>query len=160
MPGAFAIACIFAPVLEELIFRWHLRDLYGTVYFIFLSLAGLMISQVNSVLIQLGIIITALVAAVLVIEFLKKKGKWYAIRVWKKNYPFIFYYTAIIFGLIHLSNYKELTIADPSFVFYIASQAFGGLSLSYLRIKYGLGYSILFHACFNFVCVLLAILFP
>ncbi|WP_420712341.1 type II CAAX prenyl endopeptidase Rce1 family protein [Pedobacter sp. SL55] len=94
------------------------------------------------------------------ISFLRKKGKFYSIRAWKKNYPFLFYYTAIVFGLIHLSNYKDLTVSDPSFVLYIASQTFGGLSLGYLRIKYGLTYSILFHAFFNLIVFSLAILFP
>lgn len=158
--GAFFMACVFAPILEELVFRWHLKDLNGAVYFIFLSFAGLLISQIRGTLIQLGLLVAALAGAVLVIEFLKKKGKFYAIRLWKKKYPFLFYYTAIIFGLVHLGNYKTITVTDPSFVLYIASQTFGGLGLGYLRIKYGLKYSILFHACFNLLCVLLALLFP
>jgi len=157
--GTLAIACLFAPLLEELFFRWHLRDLHGSIYFVFLSMAGLIVSQIDRPLIQFGLVIGALLLAVLVIEFLKKRRKIYAIKLWKKSYPFLFYYTAIVFGLIHLSNYEDLTIADPSFLIYIASQTFGGLSLGYLRIKYGLFYSILFHACFNLVAFSLAIAF-
>lgn len=157
--GTLAIACVFAPFLEELFFRWHLRDLHGSIYFAFLSISGLIISQITEPLLQFAIAVAALISAALAISFLRKKRKFYAVRIWKRNYPFLFYYTAIIFGLIHLSNYKDLTVSDPSFVLYIASQTFGGLGLGYLRIKHGLLYSILFHACFNLVAVAMAILF-
>ncbi|RZL65047.1 MAG: CPBP family intramembrane metalloprotease [Pedobacter sp.] len=157
--GTLAFACIFAPIFEEILFRWHLRDLHGSIYFFFLSISGLVTSQLNSTLIQFYVVITTLLLAILTIKALEKKGKFYAIRMWRKSYPYLFYYTAIIFGLLHLSNYKDLTIADPSFVIYIASQTFGALTLGYLRIKYGLGYSILFHALFNLVAFSLAIFF-
>ncbi len=157
--GTFFIACILAPILEELIFRWHLIDLNSAVYFVCLSIGILIISQINGTIMQFGAIVAALVSAVLIIEFLNKKGKFYTAKFWIKIYPFLFYYTAIIFGLVHLSNYKELTVTDPSFVFYIASQTFGGLGLGYLRIKYGLIYSMFFHAFFNLVAVSMAIIF-
>ncbi|MNK00062.1 CAAX amino terminal protease self- immunity [compost metagenome] len=158
--GTLFIACIIAPVLEETIFRYHLRDLNGAIYFIFISIGILIISQIDGIGSQFATIVLALVIAVSVIEFLKKKGRFYSAKFWKKTYPFLFYYTSFIFGLVHLSNYNGLTVSDPSFVFYIASQTVGGLGLGYLRIKYGLVYSMLFHAFFNLVWVLFAILFP
>lgn len=157
--GTLFLACIVAPLLEETVFRYHLKDLNGAIYFIFLSLGVLGVSQVTGIRIQFTIIGTALVFAVLVIEFLKRKRRFLVAKFWIRIYPFLFYYTAIIFGLVHLSNYKDLTISDPSFVFYIASQAFGGLGLGYLRIKFGLIYSMLFHALFNLLMVSLVILF-
>ncbi|SOD19821.1 type II CAAX prenyl endopeptidase Rce1 family protein [Pedobacter xixiisoli] len=158
--GTLIIACFFAPILEEIFFRWHLRDLHGSIYFTFLSVSGLIVSQINGSLLQFSIVLAALISAAFTISFLKKKGKFYSVRIWRKSYPFLFYYTAIIFGLIHLSNFKDLTITDPTFLIYIASQTFGGLSLGYIRIKHGLVYSILFHACFNLAAVSLSILFP
>ena len=158
--GALLIACILAPLIEELIFRWHLRAFYGAIYFSFLSVAGLIVSQVNSAFIQLGILITFIIIAYSIVQFLRRKGRLYSVKIWQKTYPYLFYYTTIIFGLIHLSNFKELTITDPSFILYIASQSFGGLGLGYLRIKYGLVYSMLFHAFFNLAAISLAILFP
>lgn len=157
--GTLVIACIFAPIFEELFFRWHLRDLHGSIYFAFLSASGLIASQITGSLLQFSIVIAALIIAAFTISFLSKKGKLYSLRIWRKSYPYLFYYTAIIFGLIHLSNFKDLTITDPTFLIYIASQTFGGLSLGYIRIKYGLGYSMLFHACFNLVAFSLAIAF-
>lgn len=157
--GSLALACVFAPFIEELLFRWHLKDLNGSIYFFTLSMGLLITSQISNHWVQFGVIIGAIALAATVISFLRKKPKIYSLKKWKKCYPFLFYYTAVIFGLIHLSNYKELSIADPSFVFYIGSQAFGGLSLGYLRIKYGLIYGMLFHAFFNLVVFSLAILF-
>ncbi|WP_317172487.1 type II CAAX prenyl endopeptidase Rce1 family protein [Pedobacter foliorum] len=79
-------------------------------------------------------------------------------KAFRTYYVFLFYYTAILFGYIHIANTKELTMADPSFVLYIGSQIFGGLSMGYLRVKYGLKYGILLHAAFNFIAVPLALL--
>ena len=158
--GTILFACLLAPFFEELIFRYHLRKLKATIYFFFISIAVMMSFLASSEIVQFAIVAAALIIAALTIDLLKKKGKIYTLKVWKKCYPFQFYYTAVVFGLIHLGNHKGLTVCDPSFVFYIASQTVGGLGLGYLRIKYGLVYSMLFHAFFNLVWVLFAILFP
>ena len=157
--GTLLIACIIAPLLEESLFRYHLKEMNSAIYFVFLSVGALIVSQIDEIRQQLVIIGIALVFAVLVIELLKKRSRFYVTKFWMKIYPYLFYYTAIIFGLVHLSNYEDLTLGDPGFVFYIASQTFGGLGLGYLRIKYGLVYSILFHALFNLLMVTLVILF-
>lgn len=67
-----------------------------------------------------------------------------------KNYFKIGFYTiAILFGYIHISNY-ELT---PSVLLFspllIAPQAFVGLYLGFIRVKFGLLWSIALHACYN-----------
>jgi hypothetical protein len=79
-----------------------------------------------------------------------------AVKLFRGYYVFLFYYTAVIFGYVHISNIKGLTIADLSFVLYISSQLFGGLTMGYIRLKYGLGYSMLFHGCFNAIAIPIA----
>jgi membrane protease YdiL (CAAX protease family) len=150
--GMFIFACIFAPISEELIFRWQLKDINGAIYFVSLSIATILLSFLNNSWTKFAIIIIALIVAATVISLLRKKNHFTVIRVWKKAYPYLFYYTAMMFGLLHLSNYNGLSVADPSFVFYIGSQAFGALGLGYIRIKHGFIYAILLHALFNFTC--------
>ncbi|MGQ7853262.1 CPBP family glutamic-type intramembrane protease [Pedobacter sp. WC2501] len=77
----------------------------------------------------------------------------------RRSFGYLFYYAAIIFGLTHLGNIKGLTLSDPAFPLFVSSQIFTGLSLGFIRIKYGLGYSMLLHGCFNFILVLLTFFF-
>ena len=44
----FLLALGLAPILLELLFRWHLRKHYGSIYFMLLSLAALAISTIES----------------------------------------------------------------------------------------------------------------
>lgn len=67
----------------------------------------------------------------------------------KNSFKIGFYIVAILFGYIHISNY-ELT---PSVILFspllIAPQAFVGLYLGFIRIRFGLIWSIALHACYN-----------
>lgn len=150
--GTFIFVCIFAPISEELLFRWQLKDINGTIYFVSLSIAIIIVSYLSNSWIKFAVITIALLVAATVISSIRTKNRFLSIRIWKKAYPYLFYFTALMFGLIHLSNYKDLSITDPSFVFYIGSQVFGALGLGYIRIKHGLIYAILLHAIYNFIC--------
>jgi len=157
---SFLLLCVFAPLVEECFFRWHLTKRYATVYFLFFSLSGIIISFVSENLIGYIVFFLLLIISISAHQYLKKQSQTKKQLIWKKMFQFIFYFSAIIFGIIHLSNFDGLTIKDPAFIIYISSQMFGGLSLGYLRIKHGLKYSMLSHACFNLVVLTLSILFP
>lgn len=146
---SFIFICIFAPISEELVFRWHLRKRYASIYFFLLTATVIIISTIENSLVASLIFIAALILAYVLHHQLRNQSQTLKQNLWKKSYPIIFYASALMFGLIHLSNFEGLSFADPSFVFYVGSQTFGALSLGYLCVKYGLKYSILFHACFN-----------
>lgn len=158
--GMFLFGCILAPLLEECLFRWHLRRRYASIYFVFLSFSALIISFVATTWICFLIFFTGLTLAIISEFYLKRQSQTKKNELWRRSYPIIFYFTAFVFGFVHLSNFEGLTIQDPAFIIYISSQIFGGLTLGYLRIKYGLKYVILFHACFNLIALTLTILFP
>lgn len=76
----------------------------------------------------------------------------------KKHWNSIFkYFLALLiigFGLVHMSNYS-----NSSTLFYVlaplivATQTFGGLLLSYTRIKFGFIWSVFQHGAFNFILI-------
>jgi hypothetical protein len=155
-PLAMFFGVVFAPFSEELLFRWQLRKPKWSILFVLISIEIIAWTVVKNdyilFFIGLGLLVIGLVA-VMVIDKLERLRK---VKVFRTYYVFLFYYTAILFGYIHITNAKGLTLADPSFIFYIGSQIFGGLSMGYLRVKYGLKYGILLHAAFNFIAVPLA----
>lgn len=158
--GTFFVGCILAPVLEESVFRWHLRKRYVSVYFVLLSVAGLIIWFTPITWLCFLIFFAGLTMAIVMEYYLKKKSQTSQYLLRKKMFPFVFYFSAIIFGLVHLGNFEGLTFKDPAFIIFISSQTFGGLTMGYICIKYGLRYSMLLHACYNFIFLILSILFP
>lgn len=74
--------------------------------------------------------------------------------VWFRNwkyFPGAFYASVLLFGGIHLFNFNEYDQVLWAAPLLVAPQLFSGIVLGYTRIKMGLGYSILMHACFNAV---------
>lgn len=159
LTGALLMACILAPLVEESLFRWMLRKSYATIYFICFTLSIITLFLVDSTYLTLPICIFFLLVSFVFHGYFKRMGMRKKHMLWQKSYGYIFYYSAIIFGFIHFKNIKGLTLSDPAFVLFVISQAFTGLSLGYLRIKYGLVYSILLHGFFNFIGILLSFFF-
>ena len=76
------LTVIVGPLIEELIFRLYLRykDNYALRFLIsIVSLTGVQNKQ---------------------------KAEKFFISLWEKRYKFIFYFSAVIFGVIHISNYE------------------------------------------------------
>lgn len=157
--GALFIGCILAPMIEEFIFRWHLTKKYVSIYFVCFTLA--LVATYMLQLEDLGwpIFIIFIILSFIIHRYFKRMSTSKRHKIYYQLYPYLFYYTSLLFGLIHISNIKGLTITDPTFLIFTTSQAFGGLSMGYIRVKYGLIYSIMLHACFNLIAISLDFLF-
>lgn len=153
------LVCIFAPVLEEFLFRWHLRKKYLSIYFVCFTLGLISNYFINSSFLTWPVYIFFLFVALIVHGYFKRLDMRKRMVFQQKSFSYLFYYAAIIFGLIHLGNIKGLTLSDPAFVLFVISQTFTGISLGFIRIKYGLGYSMLLHGFFNFILLLLMVFF-
>lgn len=68
-----------------------------------------------------------------------------------KYYNIVIYVITLVFGVVHFTNY-DTNISGKFFALLIVSpQLFIGLVLAFIRIKYGLRYSILTHSIYNFL---------
>lgn len=155
-PVAMLLGVVVAPLAEELVFRWQLRKPKVSIWFVGISAALITGSFLKNDNVLFAIYIAFFIATLTVTILTDKLKRLKAVHVFRNYYVFLFYYTAIIFGYVHMSNIKGLTLSDPSFILYIGSQIFGGLTMGYIRVKYGLKYSMLLHAVFNAIMVPLA----
>jgi len=130
----FFFAVIMAPLLEEVMFRLILR--FRSNFLILWSIhigVALHLGQKRSLL---------------------KTAR----KVWDKFYGWIFYLMAAAFGLMHIMNF------EPSLNIYllapilVAPQILIGINLGYLRVRFGLIWSILFHAFYNGILMSIALL--
>lgn len=147
------LGAILAPLIEECLFRWHLRKPKFSVWFVMGSLLLIVNYSTTDDYIKFFAFIFILVAGLLAYITYEKLSRSNTVKAFRAYYVFLFYYTALLFGYVHIFNVKGLTLADPSFIIYTSSQVVGGRSMGYIRVKYGLIYSILLHAIFNLVAI-------
>jgi len=70
------------------------------------------------------------------------------------NFKYFFYVTAIVFGLLHSTNFTGNIYIIMAFSPILGGpQIVTGAILGYIRMKNGLVYSILFHILFNSVFI-------
>lgn len=136
---------VLAPLLEETIFRYHLT----------LQKKAIMWSLIASVFMisQLWVIGAGLMLYLLILFIL-------ALR---KNPPplhIVVYISAFFFGIVHLGNYRDFDfVSNFYWIPFLVLIQFGlGLLLSFIRLHYGLLKAILFHAVYNAVLAVPAVL--
>ncbi|MDE0534987.1 CPBP family intramembrane glutamic endopeptidase [Tenacibaculum sp. L6] len=74
----------------------------------------------------------------------------------KKSFKIAFYVFAILFGLVHLTNFNITTNVLLLAPILVAPQTILGGYLGFIRVRFGLAWSILLHACYNAFFVLLS----
>ncbi len=80
-------------------------------------------------------------------------------KVWFSGFPFVFYVSVILFGIVHLFNYEYSSYMWLVAPLLVAPQMLIGAINGYLRVKYNfmLGYSM--HAVHNFIFIGIGVLF-
>ena len=130
----FLFAVIVAPLFEEVIFRLILKFRSN-----FLILWSIHIG----VALHLG----------------QKRSLLKTVRkVWGKFYGWIFYLMAVAFGLMHIMNFESSLNIYLLAPILVAPQILIGINLGYLRVRFGLIWSILFHAFYNGILMSIALL--
>jgi hypothetical protein len=140
------LAILVAPVLEEPIYRLHL-DLKKSSIIWSLGLSLLLINNIWYPLVLFWIYLIYLLVKV-------DRGQ-------TPNLKFVVYFSAAMFSLIHMVNFREF---DYWNYFYfvpllVGAQFFVGLVLSYVRLNHGMLWAVIFHAVYNAVLVIPAIYF-
>jgi membrane protease YdiL (CAAX protease family) len=133
-PKLILITVLVVPFIEEIIFRLPLKynRNYLTRFVVYcISLTGIIGEEKLEVLIQ---------------------------KYWKASFKYLFYFLALAFGFIHLTNFnnsKELILFTPLLTI---TQTTIGLIMGYIRVKHGFIWGYYYHAFHNFVFISLAFL--
>ncbi|QGY43591.1 CPBP family intramembrane metalloprotease [Maribellus comscasis] len=150
---------VIAPILEELFFRMPLRNFFRNI---FVTLSLLFYALTKSLFgIPLTIALSLIIIGLPQIPNFINRQEQKVNNQMKRYFPFVFYLISLSFGFLHVTNFERLSIGQylvsPIIVFY---QILLGLYLGFLRVKFkrGIIYSILIHALFNSIPVLLKLL--
>lgn len=149
--GFVGFVVILGPLLEEITFRSALRFRvsYLLISFILITVYVLSIIMRENESLVLGFgIVAVLLFAALVYALSQKPIESKAF--YTRYYPYVFYFIAILFGYIHIGNFEEfslkLLLLSPLIVL---PQFILGVSLGYIRVRFGFWYAVFFHVLNN-----------
>ena len=142
------IGVILAPIYEEVIFRSLLVfNKKSLIIFYVVATILIILGIINSKFIIISFLISYLAIITLSISIFDIQK----IQSYINNHIAVFYYlSAFIFGLIHLNNFSgNLNYLILFSIIVTGPQIFLGLINGYVRLKYGLIYSIAIHMTVN-----------
>jgi membrane protease YdiL (CAAX protease family) len=147
------IGCFISPIYEEIIFRLLLIfNKRNFIFYIVAILFTLTLSylRLNIFYFSFLIILLLLHTVALFVMKISRINKFV-----KYKFKFFFWGSSVIFGLLHIANFKGDL---PTILFFsiilVSSQIILGFILGYIRVHFGIKYSILFHTCVNIVFLL------
>ena len=139
-------AVLLAPIIEESLFRLLLVFNKRNLFYFFVMCVGLFITfLVRESYFKLFLFILLSLISI-IIYFYFEVIKSFLV----KNYRCFFYFIVVLFAVLHLFNFNGINSHNLFVaIILVVPQIILGLILGYLRIKYGIAYSILFHAIVN-----------
>jgi hypothetical protein len=140
------LGLLIAPIFEESLMRLNLvLSKRNIIVFLntCLGLAVYFLFKGRNFKVILFIIILV-VFLIILIYFTQCKS--FVIR----NYRFVFYSTAILFGLLHIFNFNGITLSNIVWTpLLVIPQIIMGLLLGYFRVTYGFIYAVICHSLIN-----------
>lgn len=142
----WVLAILWAPIVEELMFRFWLRRPGALLWLMPAFVVIVMYGKGMWGATLLAVLLA--VTAIPTLPGMRWRFKWR--RRYQRHFPWIFYAATVTFAFLHILNFSNIRIANwwllPLFVM---PQFITGLVLGWMRMRRGIGAAILMHACFN-----------
>ena len=143
---------VFAPVVEEALFRGWLTGRIAALRFaaygmgaLALSAAALFVPDAFAIALSLAAFVLAFTG---LIHWERARHSDTAVPAWfTRHFHWFVWGSTLLFGLIHIGNFEPLT--HPLGLAVVLPQTIGGFLLAYTRTRIGLGAAMAHHAAFN-----------
>lgn len=150
----------FAPVVEEMLFRYNLRYPKKALW----TLPVIAALSLNDTRCLSFIIIGLTVIGIKELYFFQSSAQsnWdiRLSRCYRNHFGLIFHGVALVFAAIHLNNFELHTSPYWAMPILVLPQWFTGLVLGWIRVNRGIGVSIVLHMFFNGGIVMLTKFVP
>ena len=141
-------ALLWAPIVEELIFRFGLRrpglGLLVTPVLLYVFLNGFAWWASSLVVLVVLMLCVSMRTATM-----PRASTWQWLRTYRRAFPLVMHASVLAFAALHLYNYEGLQIPVWMMVVLVLPQWVTGLALCWVRVQRGIGAAILMHAMFN-----------
>ncbi|MFB6342880.1 type II CAAX prenyl endopeptidase Rce1 family protein [Saccharicrinis sp. FJH62] len=151
----FLVIAIILPLIEETAFRLYLEfrpvflALSITVISYYYTTFGIFKTYITDINNDFLIRVSVSFSLGVIAYFLLNK---YACRIkkyWDNNFKWIFYFSVLVFGLVHIMNY-EINIYNLLLApFIVLPQLISGSFYGFIRVNYGMIYGIIAHILNN-----------
>ncbi len=148
------MAVVFAPLVEEAVFRLPLRYSTGNLLLPLLLVLLFIPSLVSPIL--SGVLIGVILLLLLIFYFFNQKKEQQLVAwlndSWKEKFPIVFWFFTLAFAALHLTNFSDVV---PFYLvpILILPQFALGIIIGYIRVGWGFWYGVLFHAIHNGIFV-------
>lgn len=157
IPYLVVLAAFWAPIVEELLFRFSLRRPKLILIYVPVMIYVLHIG-VNKLSIALVVLLSFLL---ILFDLLRQTDEHYALpfkwrRYYRQCFPLLFHASVLIFAAVHLMNYQLSDGLTWMMVLLILPQWLTGMVVAWMRMRDSFACAIAMHAIFNGGPVLLA----
>lgn len=143
-------ALLWAPIIEEMVFRYGLRRYIQALWLLPVALVIMFSGPTTTA--QLS-----LVAILLFCWWPSVRGEprvikstfWAYGRLYSKWFPYVFHISCLAFAAVHLYNFNLKDAPLALLPLLVLPQWLTGMVLAWMRVRYGIGLSIALHALFN-----------
>ena len=153
----FGIAVVAAPLAEELIFRFPLRNKWALSVLLGIIVAGFIgVICTGQGYLDLAYVLAPSVFVIMLLALLFNRSAW---ERWKVSidsyYPYLFFLVAAFFGFIHIYNYDASAFSWWMVPMIVIPQFVLALFLGFARLRVGFWACIYMHALNNFIPTIL-----
>ncbi|WP_323016905.1 type II CAAX prenyl endopeptidase Rce1 family protein [Castellaniella sp.] len=146
-------ALIWAPIVEELTFRYALRRPAMLWWFVPLMVAILVQGAGATSILMAAVALLLVLAPLWYPATHRWRAGWAASWRWRRRmrwaYPLLFHAAALAFAAVHLYNFRMTSMNLVLLPLLVLPQWVTGLVLGWMRVKRGIGASMALHAIFN-----------
>lgn len=142
---------LWAPLIEEVVFRYGLRRIMHALWVVPASIWIMFQGPVGYAVL--------LFCAVLLVcwkpmlhagrKSLRVTTPWRWSRFYRGAFPWVFHASCLAFALLHLYNFQLLDAEPWLLPLLVLPQWATGIVLGWVRVRHGMGGSVLLHALFN-----------
>jgi len=143
-------ALLWAPVVEELVFRYSLRHVAQAVWLLPAALvAMLMGARWYSIVLLLVVLLACWAPVWMGWRFARRPLPWRWRRRYRAAFPWVFHLSCLLFAGAHLVNFSYDRTPYWLMPLLVLPQWLTGMVLGWLRVRRGVGASMLLHGVFN-----------
>lgn len=141
-------ALLWAPIVEELIFRFGLRrpglGLLVTPVLLYVFLNGFAWWASSLV-----VLVVLMVCVSMRHSTVPRGAAWQWLRTYRRGFPLVMHTSVVAFAALHLHNYDVLQMPLWMMAVLVLPQWVTGLALCWVRVQRGIGAAMVLHALFN-----------
>lgn len=151
----WVLAIVWAPLIEEMVFRYGLRRPLQAIWLVPILIPGLLFGMSADAgwWVALGLLLCWWAC---MNDQPPKRRVWHVLRKYRALFPWVFHAVTLGFAGLHIKNFTFTDFSWWMLPVLVLPQWFSGLVLGWIRISRGIGNAILLHALFNLGPLLIA----